>query len=41
MEVTAQGQARTFDVGVVKIKKVKIVVSRESLVRFGPKLGKR
>ena len=41
MEVTAQGHARTTDVGVGKIRKFKIFISRESLVRFGPKLGKR
>ena len=41
MEVTAQGDARTAEVGVGKIRKVKTIISRESLVRFGPKLGKR
>ena len=41
MEVTTQGHARTTEVGVGKIRKVKTVISRESLVRFGPKLGKR
>ena len=41
MEVTGQGHARTTDVGFGKIRKVKIVIGRESLVRFGPKLGKR
>ena len=36
MDVIAQGHAQTTDVGVGKIRKVKIVISRESLVRFGP-----
>ena len=40
MEVIAQSNARTTDVGVEKIRKFKIVRIRESLVRFGPKLGK-
>ena len=40
MEVTTQGHARTSDVGVGKIRKSKTIVSRESLVRFGPRLGK-
>ena len=41
MEVATQGHARTADVGVGLIRKVKTVVSRKSLVRFGPKLEKR
>ena len=41
MEVTAQGHARTAEFGVGKIRKVKTIINRESLVRFGPKLGKR
>ena len=41
MEVTTQGHGRTTDVGVEKIRKVNTVISRESLVRFVPKLGKR
>ena len=40
MEFTVQGHAQTTDVGDGKIRKVKIVVSRELLVIFGPKLGK-
>ena len=40
MEVTTQDHAQTTDVGVGEIRKVKTVVSRESLVIFGPKLGK-
>ena len=41
MEVTTQGDARTAKVGFEQIRKVRTVISRESLVRFGPKLGKR
>ena len=41
MEVTTQGDARTTKVGVGKIRKFETIVSKESLVRFGPKLGKR
>ena len=41
MEVTTQGDAQTTWVGVEKIRKVKTVVSKESLLRFGPKLVKR
>ena len=40
MEVIEQGHAQTTDVGVEQIRKVKTVISRESLVIFGPKLGK-